>query len=109
MKTRTSGLETKCGTCGGVLRWGSQLRSECTSECTDCAQANAVCMHAEQRFHRARERECGDSARIASLAFVDDLQPRVGYDMDDRVWTRQEAEALLDDIRGMYPPPLSLE
>ena len=78
-------------------------------EPASCAQANAVCMHAEQRFHRARERECGDSARIASLAFVDDLQPRVGYDMDDCVWTRQEAEALLDDIRGMYPPPLSLE
>ena len=78
-------------------------------EPASCAQANAVCMHAEQQFHRARERECGDSARIASLAFVDDLQPRVGYDMDDRVWTRRDAEALLDDIRGMYPPPLSLE
>ena len=43
-----------------------------------CAQANGVCLHAEQTYHVERERAFGDSARIASSGFVDDLHTRFG-------------------------------
>ncbi len=68
-----------------------------------------MCLHAEQLFHVAREREAGDSARIGSLGFVDDLQYKYGYDLQDRAWTKQEALDLLESSRTMYPPPLELE
>ena len=74
-----------------------------------CAQANSVCLDAEQRFHVARESAYGDSARIATLGFVDDMLFRYAYDRAGRVWTRAEAVEMLEQSRTMFPAPLSLE
>ena len=78
-------------------------------EPASCAQALSVCLHAEQSFHTTRETAEGDSARDASLGFVDDMQFRYGYELSDRVWTRASARELLEQSRAIYPPPLELE
>ena len=74
-----------------------------------CAQALSVCVQAEQLFHTQRESEVGDSARIASLGFVDDLQFKYAYELSDRGWTRAAARAMLEQSRTLFPPPLTLE
>ena len=68
-----------------------------------------MCLDAEQRFHVQRELVGGDSARIASLGFVDDLFYRYGHDPKGRVWPRAEAVKMLRESRSMYPAPLTLE
>lgn len=78
-------------------------------EPASCAQANSVCMDAEQRFMTERERVAGDSARVATVGFVDDIFPKYAYDREGRIWPRREAEELLAATRSMYPAPLSLE
>ena len=81
----------------------------CSGSSWGCAQANSVCMDAEQRFHVERERSHGDSARIATLGFVDDLFFAYAYDRAGRVWTKAEAQALLASSNSMFPAPLELE
>jgi hypothetical protein len=76
---------------------------------TQCAQANSVCLDAEQTYMTNRERVRGDSARIASVGFVDDMHFRFAYDRQDLLWTRQEAEDMLVESRTIYPAPLVLE
>ena len=68
-----------------------------------------MCLHAEQTYHVERERVFGDSARIASSGFVDDLHTRFAYDPLGRVWPRVEAEAMTTEMSVLYPPPLALE
>ena len=64
------------------VKVGSEIRHACMGapmgEPGSCAQANGVCLHAEQTYHVERERAFGDSARIASSGFVDDLHTRFG-------------------------------
>jgi hypothetical protein len=78
-------------------------------EPSSCAQANSVCLDAEQRFHTARDASHGDSARITTLGFVDDLFFAYAYDRAGRVWSAAEARELLAASCSMYPPPLALE
>jgi hypothetical protein len=78
-------------------------------EPASCAQANSVCLDAEQTYMTNRERVRGDSARIASVGFVDDMHFRFAYDRQDLLWTRQEAEDMLVESRTIYPAPLVLE
>lgn len=78
-------------------------------EPSSCAQAASVCLDAEQNFHVQRERAHGDSSRIASKGFVDDLFFCYAYDRRERVWPRREAEELLRASRDIFPAPLSLK
>ena len=95
------------------VRVGSELRKYTRGapmgEPGSCASANGVCLSAEQAFRDRREQECGDSARISTIGFVDDIQFRFAYDVQGRVWPRAEAEQMCAQVHDVYPPPLSLE
>ena len=78
-------------------------------EPASCAQANSVCLHAEQTHWARRQAAFGDSARIDSFGFVDDMHFRFAFDPLGRVWPKHEALELLAEMLVVYPPPLVLE
>ena len=92
---------------------GSELRKYTRGapmgEPSSCASANGVCLDAEQTYRSKREEQYGDSARISTIGFVDDIQFRFAYDVKGRVWPKAEAVEMCSQVHEVYPPPLSLE
>ena len=74
-----------------------------------CASANGVCVHAEQTWLTAREKQFKDSARVCTIGFVDDIHFRFAYDVKGRVWPKSEAVEMCKQIHSVYPAPLALE
>ena len=94
------------------VRVGSELRQYTRGapmgEPGSCSQANGVTLDAEQTYLEKNVKEC-DEARVATLGFVDDMHFRFFYDVRGRVWPRADAVRMCEEMRTLYPPPLSLE
>ena len=95
------------------VRVGSELRKYLRGapmgEPGSCASANGVCVHAEQTWLTAREKQFKDSARVCTIGFVDDIHFRFAYDVKGRVWPKSEAVEMCKQIHSVYPAPLALE
>ena len=95
------------------VRVGSELRKYVRGapmgEPGSCSSANGVCIHGEQTWLAQRELQYGDSARVDTIGFVDDIQFRFAYDVQGRVWPKSEALEMCKQVHNVYPPPLSLE
>jgi hypothetical protein len=95
------------------VRVGDELRKMLMGtpmgEPGSCAQANGVCLDAEQSFVESRELTVGDSERVCTVGFMDDLHFRLMYDLKGILWTKESAEAMMRECESLYPAPLSLE